>query len=96
MFKPKISAATAFGKPLSDKEKEAKLAIVQKRMEELKNAARKLVATEEFKEFKNRYDPRDLMDILKQANPNDLPTFIMVQSLLKVYDDLLSIEEKAK
>lgn len=98
LFNRKVSAETAFGPGPTDKERAEKTANQAKRIAETKDAARKLCATEEFKEFKKIYlNGREaIVDAFKLMDEKDHANMIGAQKYLIVMDDLLAIERKAE
>ena len=97
-FKHKVTPQNAFGPGLTEKQKAERIASQAKRLQELKDSARKLVVCDQFKEFKAQYAAgrEALVEIFKGLEPKDHAEMIKVQAHLEVFDDLLAIEEKAK
>lgn len=97
MFK-KITPQTAFAKGLTEKEKAAKIIKANERLQEIKDSARKLVASDQFKDFRKQYaSGREvLVEIFKTLEPSDHAQMIKVQAHLDILDDILAIEKKAE
>ena len=100
MFPKQINAKNAFRKPTEKevKDKADRLLKQQKRIEELKDAARKLVASPLFVEFKSEYlSLREVqIDIIKSIDPSMFNweyQILQAQSVIVILDRLLGIEK---
>lgn len=98
LFSKKVSAETAFGPGPTAKEKAEKKANIAKQLNELKDKARKVAASEPFKDFKEGFLARreSLIESLELIDPNDVGAVARAQERLKLYREIFEIEKKAE
>jgi hypothetical protein len=96
--KQKIDPKTAFAKKLTPEQRQKEIEEASKSINEAKDAARKLVATEEFKYFSSAYKKarESIIDTFKTLDPKDHAGMIHAQLHLVVLDDLFSYEKYAE